>query len=66
MNRTLPPREGGRKDQVDQEIPGKLLLDPEVLAEPYTLYRRLREHAPVWQIAGTEVFTVNTFDLLVE
>ena len=59
-------RVGGRKDQVDEEIPGTLLLDPEVLGDPYPLYRRLREHAPVWQIAGTEVFTVNTFELLVE
>jgi cytochrome P450 len=66
MKRTLPLRVGGRKDQVDQEIPGTLLLDPEVLADPYPLYRRLREHAPVWQIAGTEVFTVNTFELLAE
>ena len=51
---------------MDEEIPGTLLLDPEVLGDPYPLYRRLREHAPVWQIAGTEVFTVNTFELLVE
>jgi cytochrome P450 family 144 len=57
---------GGRKDQVNQEIPGSLLLDPGVLADPYPLYARLREEAPVWQVAGTEVFVVSTFDLLVE
>jgi cytochrome P450 len=51
---------------VDQEIPGTLLLDPGVLGDPYPLYRRLREHAPVWEIAGTPVFTVSTFELLVE
>jgi cytochrome P450 len=51
---------------VDQKIPGTLLLDPEVLGDPYPLYRRLREHAPVWEIARTEVFTVSTFELLVE
>jgi cytochrome P450 len=51
---------------VEQEIPGTLLLDPEVLGDPYPLYRRLREHAPVWDIAGTEVFTISTFELLVE
>ncbi len=62
----LPPRVGRRKDQVDQEIPGTLLLDPEVLGDPYPLYKRLREQAPVWEVAGTEVFTVNTFELLVE
>ena len=40
MNRTLPSRGfGGRKDQVDQEIPGTLLLDPEVLGDPYPLYQ---------------------------
>jgi cytochrome P450 family 144 len=55
-----------RKDQVDQQIPGTLLLDPEALGDPYPLYKRLREHAPVWEIAGTGVFTVNTFELLVE
>jgi cytochrome P450 len=57
---------GGRKDQVNQEIPGSLLLDPGVLADPYPLYARLREEAPVWKVAGTEVFVVSTFDLLVE
>jgi cytochrome P450 family 144 len=51
---------------VDQEIPGTLLLDPGVLRDPYPLYRRLREHAPVWEIAGTEVFVVSTFEFLVE
>jgi cytochrome P450 family 144 len=54
------------KDQVDPQIPGTLLLNAEVLADPYPLYKRLREHAPVWEIAGTGVFTVNTFELLVE
>ena len=51
---------------MNQEIPGSLLLDPQVLADPYPLYRRLREDAPVWEIAGTEVFIVSTFELLVE
>ena len=51
---------------MNQEIPGSLLLDPGVLADPYPLYTRLREEAPVWEIAGTEVFVVSTFELLVE
>jgi cytochrome P450 len=51
---------------VEQEIPGTLLLDPEVLSDPYPFFRRLREHAPVWEAAGTGVFTVSTFELLVE
>ena len=48
------------------EIPGTLLLDPEVLGDPYPFFRRLREHAPVWEAGGTGVFTVSTFELLVE
>src|SRR6202035_5351860 len=57
---------GGRKDQVKQEIPGSLLLDPGVLADPYPLYARLRQDAPVWEVTGTDVFIVSTFELLVE
>jgi len=51
---------------VQHEIPGTLLLDPEVLGDPYPFFRRLREHAPVWEAAGTGVFTVTPFELLVE
>jgi len=51
---------------VDKAIPGTLLLDPEVLDDPYPLYRRLREVAPVWGVPGSEVFTVSTFDLVSE
>jgi cytochrome P450 family 144 len=57
---------GEEKDQVDDEISGTMLLDPKVLGDPYPFYKRLREHAPVWKVEGTGVFTVNTFDLLVE
>ncbi len=49
-----------------QELPGALLLDPKVLDDPYPFYRELREKAPVWEIPGTEVFTVSTFELLAE
>jgi len=51
---------------VDQGIPGSLLLDPETLGDPYPFYRRLREQAPVWEVSGTEVFIVSTFELLAE
>ena len=51
---------------MDEEIPGTLLLDPEVLGDPYPFFGRLREHAPVWEAAGTGVFTVSTFELLAE
>jgi cytochrome P450 len=53
-------------DQVDPEIPGTLLLDQRILSDPYPLYRRLREHAPVWAVPGAEVFIVSTFELLAE
>ncbi len=49
-----------------KEIPGTLLLDPEVLDDPYPFYRRLRDEAPVWGVPGSEVFTVSTFDLVSE
>ncbi len=42
------------------------LLDPAVIADPYDFYRQLREQAPVWQVPGTEVFTVATFDTVAE
>ncbi len=51
---------------MDQEIPGTQLLDPAVLDDPYPFYGQLREHAPVWEASGTGVFTVSTFELLVE
>ncbi len=47
-------------------IPGTLLLDRKVIDDPYPFYGRLREEAPVWEIPGTGVFTVATFDLLAE
>ncbi len=48
------------------EIPGTLLLDPDVIDDPYPLYRRLRTEAPVWEVPGTGIFTVSTFALLTE
>jgi cytochrome P450 family 144 len=48
------------------EISGSLLLDPKVLDEPYAFYRQLHEQAPVWEIPGTGIYTVSTFDLLAE
>ncbi|MGO9059207.1 MAG: cytochrome P450 [Candidatus Binataceae bacterium] len=49
-----------------KEIPGTLLLDPKVIADPYPFYRQLHSHAPVWQVPGTEVFIVSSYSLLVE
>jgi cytochrome P450 len=48
------------------EIPGTLLLDPQVIDDPYPFYRQLRAKAPVWEIPGTRIFVVSTFDLVTE
>jgi cytochrome P450 len=48
------------------EISGSLLLDPKVLDEPYAFYRQLHEQAPVWEIPGTGIYAVSTFELLAE
>jgi cytochrome P450 family 144 len=47
-------------------ILGTHLLDPAVIDEPYGFYEDLRAHAPVWEIPGTGIFTVATFQLLAE
>ena len=49
-----------------EEISPLLLLDSGVIDDPYPFYRRLRAEAPVWEIPGTGLFTVSTFDLLAE
>jgi cytochrome P450 len=49
-----------------EDLPGTLLLDPPVIANPYPFYRRLREEAPVWRVPGTDIFVVTSFALLVE
>jgi len=47
-------------------ISGTLLLDPEVIQDPYPFYRRLQSYAPVWQVPDTEVFVVSSFAQLAE
>jgi cytochrome P450 family 144 len=47
-------------------ISGTLLLDSEVIDDPYPFYGRLRTEAPVWEVPGTGLFTVSTFELLAE
>jgi cytochrome P450 family 144 len=51
---------------VTQLISGTLLLDSSVIDDPYPFYRDLRERAPVWEIPGTGLLTVSTFDLVAE
>ena len=47
-------------------ISGTHLLEPAVIDEPYGFYDELRSHAPVWEVPGTGIFTVATFQLLAE
>jgi cytochrome P450 len=47
-------------------ITGTHLLDPAVIDEPYRFYEELREGAPVWEVPGTGIFTVATFQLIAE
>jgi cytochrome P450 family 144 len=47
-------------------IPGTHLLDPAVIGQPYRLYEELRVNAPVWEVPGSGIFTVASFDLVAE
>lgn len=49
-----------------QGISPTLLLDAKVIDDPYPFYRLLHARAPVWEIAGTGLFTVSTAELLAE
>lgn len=49
-----------------EQIPAGLLLNREVLDNPYPFYSRLRNSAPVWQVPGTEIFLVTSYALLEE
>jgi cytochrome P450 family 144 len=51
---------------VTLEIPATLLLDPQVIDDPYPFYRRLQAEAPVWPIAQTGLFAVSNLELLAE
>jgi cytochrome P450 len=47
-------------------ISATLLLDARVIDDPYPFYRRLRAEAPVWEIPGSGLFAVSTFELVAE
>jgi cytochrome P450 len=42
------------------------LLDPQVIEDPYPFYRELLNHAPVYQVPGTEVYLVSSWQLIHE
>jgi cytochrome P450 len=48
------------------EVPAGLLLDPDVIEDPYEFYRRLREVSPVWQVPGSDVVVVGSFAAISE
>ena len=37
-----------------------------MIDDPYPFYRLLRDHAPVWEVPDSGLFTVSTFDLVAE
>ena len=49
-----------------QGIPATELLDPSIVDDPHPFYRRLQAEAPVWEVGGTGVFTVSSFELVAE
>jgi len=49
-----------------QRISGRLLLDSKTLDDPALLYEELHARAPVWEITGTGLFAVSTFELVAE
>jgi cytochrome P450 len=51
---------------VNAALSGTELLEPDNLANPYPLYRRLRKEAPVWHVPGTDVHVVTSYALLQE
>lgn len=42
------------------------LLDPAVIEDPYPFYQSLLEHAPVYQVPGTQVYLVSSWQLIHE
>jgi cytochrome P450 len=48
------------------QLDGTLLLDPEVIDDPYPFYRELRTTAPVWRVPGRDIFVVSSFGLVAE
>jgi cytochrome P450 len=51
---------------VSEGLAAGQLLAPAVIDDPYPFYRRLRTEAPVWDVAGSGVFTVSTHALVAE
>lgn len=52
--------------QAQASIPGHLLLDADVLDDPYPFYDLLIAEAPVWQVGDTPIYTVNSHAAVTE
>jgi cytochrome P450 len=48
------------------DLSASMLLDPEVIAEPYAFYRSLHEQAPVWAVPGSDIVIVSSFAMVSE
>ena len=48
------------------DLPANLLLESAVIEDPYPLYRRLVDEAPVWQVPGTDIVVVSAFAAVTE
>lgn len=55
-------------DPMDPSDPSSatLLLDPDVIEDPYPFYAELRSQAPVWRVPGTPVAVVTSFEAVCE
>jgi cytochrome P450 len=51
---------------MNQGISRTLLLDSKAIDDPYPLYGLLHAQAPVWEVTGTGLFAVSTFELVAE
>lgn len=51
---------------MNADISGTLLLDPDVLDDPYPFYAQLHREAPVWQVPDTEIFVASTFETVAD
>lgn len=49
-----------------EDIPGNILLDRQVLDDPYPFYKKLQKQAPVWRVPGTDIYIVSRYDLIDE
>jgi cytochrome P450 len=42
------------------------LLDPGLIEDPYPLFRALQQQSPVWEVPGTEVYLVTSWQLITQ